>query len=110
MNSFNHYAYGSIGQWLYRTVLGIQTGEEKDEAGYHRIFLTPSWGGALSFAKGEQQTPFGKVASSWEKTENSICYRCTIPANTTALLTLPSASGMSQFELVSGSYQFDIDK
>ena len=127
MNSFNHYAYGSIGQWLYRTVLGIQTGEEKDEAGYHRIFLTPSWGGALSFAKGEQETPFGKINSSWEKKENSIVYHCTIPANTTAHLSLPASghssvqilegaaitdtaavSGVADFELVSGSYTFKI--
>ena len=126
MNSFNHYAYGSIGQWLYRTVLGIQTGEEKDEAGYHRIFLTPSWGGALSFAKGEQETPFGKITSSWEKKENSIVYHCTIPANTTAHLSLPAighnsvqilegaaiadtaVSGVADFELVSGSYTFKI--
>ena len=126
MNSFNHYAYGSIGQWLYRTVLGIQTGESADEAGYHRIFLAPFWGGTLTFAKGEQETPFGKVASSWEKKDGSIVYRCTIPANTTARLTLPvsdprkiqilegavmansAPSGVAVFELVSGSYAFRI--
>ena len=127
MNSFNHYAYGSIGQWLYRTVLGIQTGENADEAGYHKIFLTPSWGGTLTYAKGEQKTPFGKIASSWEKKDNSIVYHCTIPANTTAHLTLPSSchssvqilegaaitdtaavSGVADFELVSGSYTFKI--
>ena len=127
MNSFNHYAYGSIGQWLYRTVLGIQTGENADEAGYHKIFLTPSWGGTLTYAKGEQETPFGKIASSWEKKENSIVYRCTIPANTTAHLSLPASghnsvqilegaaiadnaavSGVADFELVSGSYTFKI--
>ena len=126
MNSFNHYAYGSIGQWLYRTVLGIQTGENTDEAGYHKIFLTPSWGGTLTYAKGEQETPFGKITSSWEKKENSIVYRCTIPANTTAHLSLPASghnsvqilegaaiadtavSGVADFELVSGSYTFKI--
>ena len=127
MNSFNHYAYGSIGQWLYRTVLGIQTGENADEAGYHKIFLTPSWGGTLTYAKGEQETPFGKIASSWEKKDNSIVYHCTIPANTTAHLTLPASghnsvqilegaaitdtaavSGVADFELVSGSYTFKI--
>ena len=89
--------------------------------------MTPSWGGALSFAKGEQETPFGKITSSWEKKENSIVYHCTIPANTTAHLSLPSSchssvqilegaaitdtaavSGVADFELVSGSYTFKI--
>ena len=126
MNSFNHYAYGSIGQWLYRTVLGIQTGTPKDEAGYHRIYLTPSWGGTLTFATGEQETPFGKIVSSWEKKNTMISYRCTIPANTTASLILPAksetsvrvvegsvssqsfAAETSCFELTSGNYLFEI--
>lgn len=126
MNSFNHYAYGSIGQWLYRTVLGIQTGTQKNEAGYHRIYLTPSWGGSLTFATGEQETPFGKIVSSWEKKNTMISYRCTIPANATAYLTLPAkdeisvrivegsvssqsfAARTSCFELTSGNYLFEI--
>lgn len=122
MNSFNHYAYGSIGQWLYQTVLGIRTGQHAEEAGYHRIFLQPSWGGSLTFAKGQHQSPFGTIASSWEKQKDCIVYRCEIPANTSALLTLPvqneqsirvlegscTAVNPTSYELSGGCYAFEI--
>lgn len=89
MNSFNHYAYGAIGQWLYESVLGIRSGERPSEAGYKRIELTPIWGGSLTWAKGWHHSPYGMIASGWEYSGGRILYRCTIPANTTARVTLP---------------------
>lgn len=102
MNSFNHYSYGSIGQWLYQTVLGIRSGSTSGEAGYKRIYLSPVWGGSLTHAEGQHYSPYGRIASAWEKQEDRILYRCTVPANTTALLTLPVSSNAASVTLLEG--------
>lgn len=106
MNSFNHYAYGAIGEWMYHTILGINTGEEPGETGYKRILLTPSFGGSLTFAEGWYQSAYGEIRSSWKKEGNSFLYECVIPANTTALLRLPGEE--QERELTSGSYTFTV--
>ena len=63
MNSFNHYAYGAIGEWLYRTVAGIQTVEEAP--GYKHIVIAPVPGEGLTWAEGVIDTLYGSVRSSW---------------------------------------------
>ncbi len=123
MNSFNHYAYGAIGQWMYQTVLGIRTGEAPDETGYKRIYLRPHWGGSLTWAKGWHQSPYGLIESAWERRNGQIIYRCTVPANTTAKLilppaqtisaqaeakSLPSEKGYAAYELKPGTYTFTL--
>ena len=129
MNSFNHYSYGAIGQWLYETVLGIRSGEQPDEAGYRRFRLSPTWGGTLTWAKGRHHSPFGAIASGWEFDGSTVFYRCSVPASTKATLTLPAADGPDSvrvttengaasrqngpantavFELEPGSYEFQI--
>ena len=66
MNSFNHYSLGSVGEWLYRFVLGI------DQAAGHgrlrpRLLLRPHPGGSLSSARGSYQSVRGPVSASWER-------------------------------------------
>ncbi len=91
MNSFNHYAYGAIGDWLYRSVAGIDTDEKG--AGYKRIIIRPQPGEGLSWAEGSLETMYGTVRSRWEKAENGrMAIRVTIPANTTAEIVLPGAA------------------
>ncbi len=90
MNSFNHYAYGAIGDWLYRCVAGIDTDEQS--AGYKRIFIRPQPGDALTWAEGRLETMYGEVRSYWKKADDGkMALEVTIPANTTAEIVLPNA-------------------
>ncbi|MHB9033213.1 MAG: family 78 glycoside hydrolase catalytic domain [Anaerolineae bacterium] len=89
MNSFNHYAYGSIGGWLYRTVAGLDTAE--DAPGYRRSLVKPTPNKALTWAEAWHETPYGKLACRWEWQDNRMQVDVTVPANTTAEITLPFA-------------------
>ncbi|MBQ9660607.1 MAG: family 78 glycoside hydrolase catalytic domain [Bacteroidales bacterium] len=86
MNSFNHYAYGAIGEWMYSHQLGIQRDENRPA--YKHILLQPKVGGKETFARGGFESPYGRIEAGWEKTDGGYFYRVTIPANTTASLTL----------------------
>ena len=88
MNSFNHYAYGAIGDWMYRVVGGI----ELDEPGYKRIIIQPHPDKRLSFARTSFSSPYGTIRSGWESKDGQISVMVTIPANTTALIRLPGGS------------------
>ncbi len=91
MNSFNHYAYGSIGDWMYRVIAGIDTYE--DMPGYKHIRIMPHIGGNLSFANGDLKTNYGLVSSHW-KTENGQIYLdVEIPVNTLATIYIPAKDG-----------------
>ena len=90
MNSFNHYAYGSIGDWLYRCVAGIDTDEEK--AGYKHITIRPQPGSELSWADGCFESMYGTTRSNWSRSEvGAMELLVEIPPNTTAEILLPGA-------------------
>ncbi|WP_230986471.1 alpha-L-rhamnosidase C-terminal domain-containing protein [Cohnella fermenti] len=91
MNSFNHYAYGAIGDWLYRSVAGIDTSEA--EPGYKKIILRPRPGAGLEWAEGRLETMYGTIVSRWSRTEEGrMEVRATVPANTSAEIVLPGAA------------------
>ena len=90
MNSFNHYAYGAIGDWMYRVVAGIDTYDS--EPGYRRIKIKPHVGGGLSQASATLQTYYGPVSSAWKRESSQLIWEVEIPANTTAVLYIPSKS------------------
>ena len=102
MNSFNHYSLGSVLSWIYETVLGIQRDPEKP--GFIHFSLKPDIR-KLAFASGCIETPYGRIESSWETSEDGITYRCSVPANTTASIILPDGETR---EVNSGSYFFRI--
>lgn len=89
MNSFNHYAYGAIGEWLYSYVGGIRIDVEKP--GYWHILLHPHTGGGLSYANTSFKSMYGEIRSDWKLEGNDFVYEVVIPANTTATVTLPKA-------------------
>jgi len=90
MNSFNHYAYGAIGDWLYRRVAGIDTDEQA--VGYKKIHVRPQPGEGLDWAEARLETMYGEVRSCWKRTDNGgMELEATIPANTTAEIKLPNA-------------------
>lgn len=86
MNSFNHYAYGAVGAWLYRVVAGIEIDEENP--GYKHIIIQPHMGGNLTSAVGRYQSVYGKVESSWCMEGNTVSLKIKIPVNTSASLKL----------------------
>lgn len=90
MNSFNHYAYGAIGEWLYTYVAGIQI--DPENPGYKHFFLAPHPGGGLTDAKAVYKSMYGEIKSDWKIEENQMVYDVSIPANTSATITLPKAS------------------
>jgi alpha-L-rhamnosidase len=87
MNSFNHYAYGAIGAWLYNTVAGIQV--DPAQPGYKHLILRPQPGGGLSSACGSLKTWYGEVISKWEIDDNGFDWTIVVPPNTTATAYLP---------------------
>jgi alpha-L-rhamnosidase len=93
MNSFNHYAYGAIGDWMYRVVAGIDTDESAP--GYKRIKIQPHVGGTFTHAEARLQTYYGTVSSGWKKQNNQWIWDVEIPANTTATLYIPAKTAES---------------
>ncbi|HXB07051.1 MAG TPA: glycoside hydrolase family 78 protein [Puia sp.] len=88
MNSFNHYAYGAIGDWMYRVVAGIDTYE--DGAGYRHSRIAPHPGGRLRDAAADLETGYGKLSSHWQMEDDTFRLDVVIPANTTSTVYLPA--------------------
>ena len=103
MNSFNHYSFGAVGQWLMAYSLGI----DRDPAfpGFKHFILHPEADptGQMTWAKGWYDTPYGRISSSWKRSGNKVEYAFTIPEGCTATLRIP---GVPEQELAAGSYQF----
>jgi alpha-L-rhamnosidase len=132
MNSFNHYAYGAIGDWMYRVMAGLDTYE--DGPGYKHIKIQPHIGGGFTNAAATLQTYYGKLSSAWKIDNDKILMDIDIPANAIATVYLPSAdastikengaalaavnglkvvgsdSAYTQLQLGSGSYHFEMAK
>jgi len=89
MNSFNHYAYGAIGDWMYRVVAGIELDE--NHPGYKHILMQPQLGGGLSFANASVESMYGRVASGWKIADGKFMLSVEVPPNTTATIRLPKA-------------------
>ncbi len=90
MNSFNHYSYGAVGDWMYRVMAGINS--DSTYPGYKRMIIAPKPGGGFSFVNAELETQYGKIKSAWRKEKNTFILDVTVPVNTTAILVLPKAA------------------
>jgi len=85
MNSFNHYAYGAVGGWLYEVVAGIKTDEENP--GFENVILKPVPDSRLKWAEASVETKYGKVRSKWYYDENSdVHYEFEVPSKATLIL------------------------
>ncbi|NND07619.1 MAG: family 78 glycoside hydrolase catalytic domain [Saprospiraceae bacterium] len=89
MNSFNHYAYGAIGQWMYERIAGIKP----IKAGYKEILIAPLPDGPLSSAQAKYNCPYGEVSSAWKMEKGVFQLNVTIPPNTTAKIVIPGKTG-----------------
>jgi alpha-L-rhamnosidase len=91
MNSFNHYSLGSVGEWLYRHVAGIDL--DPQTPGYGRIVINPRPGGGLTRAKAEYDSVRGRISSAWRVEGDRFELEVTVPPNTTATVHVPAANG-----------------
>jgi alpha-L-rhamnosidase len=89
MNSFNHYAYGAIGEWMYRVMAGIEI--DPAAPGYKHILIQPQPGGGFTYVKATHQTMYGKVSSAWTLKDGKFELAVEVPANTRATVRLPKA-------------------
>lgn len=101
MTSFNHYALGAVADWLERVVAGLGPAE----AGYRRLAIAPHPGGGLERAHARLLTPYGPAESAWRLEGGEIVVDATVPANTTAVVTLPG-SDQGSFEVGSGRHEW----
>ena len=90
MNSFNHYSLGSVGQWLYQDVAGIDT--DPDQPGYTHILLRPHPGPGLTEVHASYDSIRGPIKSGWKTIGGKLIWDVTIPANTTATAFLPTSN------------------
>jgi alpha-L-rhamnosidase len=90
MNSFNHYSFGAVGQWMITHSLGIQ----RDEPGFQKFILQPEPdpGREMTWAEGWYESMYGHIYSRWEYLDNHLVYEAIVPPNTSATLYLPAES------------------
>jgi alpha-L-rhamnosidase len=127
MNSFNHYAFGSVGEYLYRQVAGIDT----DGPGFRKIIIRPAIAEGLTNAQAAYESPAGHIESAWRVDGKRFRLNVTVPPNTTATVFVPasaagqvteggnpaarsigvsplrSEAGVTVFGVGSGKYQFE---
>jgi alpha-L-rhamnosidase len=96
MNSYNHYAYGAIGDWMYRVMVGLDTDES--DPGYHTSVIKPHIGGGFTEADAALETPYGKIRSAWKKQGDGWILDVEIPANTKSSIYLPASSAQQVSE------------
>ncbi len=132
MNSFNHYSFGAVGQWMMAYSLGI----EREAPGFKSFILQPEPDptGQMTFARGYYDSMYGRISSAWKTEDGKLIYEASVPANTSATLYLPATSeksiteggqpvnkskgitfvkfenGKASYKLVSGNYKFMVNQ
>jgi Glycogen debranching enzyme len=103
MNSFNHYAYGAIGQWMYERVAGLAP--DPAQPGYKHFFVRPLVNGPLDSARAELETPHGRAVSAWTKRDGRVTMDIVVPPNTTA--TIQFLDGRAPVTVGAGEHRFE---
>jgi alpha-L-rhamnosidase len=129
MNSYNHYAYGAVADWIYRYAAGVDA--TPLDAGFHTVMLHPAFDERLGHVAFDYVSAYGPIHSDWKVTGTTAEWYLTLPANTTGWLGLSAdeaakyrlegapltesklaratmRSGQSGFELTAGSYRFTV--
>jgi alpha-L-rhamnosidase len=122
MNSFNHWAFGAVGEWMWRHVAGLNPDDA--HPGWKHFTVAPKPGGGVTWAKAEYQSIRGRIACDWRIEAGKFTLRVTIPPNTSATIHVPTTdpsqimeggraanpgrtiAEAAVFEVGSGSYQF----
>jgi len=128
MNSFNHWAFGAVGEWVWRHVAGINPDDHAP--GFREFTIRPRPGGGVSWARGSYDSIRGRIATDWKIGSGAFTLHVTVPANTTATVYVPATeadsvkeggkkageaagvaflryeSGSAVFRVASGTYAF----
>jgi len=116
MNSFNHYSFGSVGEWMYETIAGLRL--DPRQPGWKHFIVRPELGGGLSEAHASFESPYGVTASAWTLVDGLFTLTVTVPVNSGASVFLPaggaverdgeavSAAADGRYEVGSGNYVF----
>ncbi len=131
MNSYNHYAYGAVADWIYRYAAGIDA--LPSDAGFHTIYLHPTFDARLGTLDVRYQSSYGEIRSSWTISGTTATWLVTVPPNATAHLPLPTSQqdkftlegkalssnrnlrlistgdGTGTYELPAGTYSFRVN-
>ena len=86
MNSFNHYAYGAVGDWMYQNIGGISA----VKAGYKESKIAPAIGGGLTSGHGTYDSVYGMISSDWKKDDKGVSLDIKVPVNTTSMVSIPA--------------------
>ncbi|WP_435226103.1 family 78 glycoside hydrolase catalytic domain [Streptomyces sp. Tue6028] len=89
MNSFNHYSLGSVGDWLFGRVAGID--QTPSSVAYSELLLRPQPGGRLTWARAEQDSARGRITCGWNLADGLLTVACSVPPGVTAMLHMPTA-------------------
>jgi alpha-L-rhamnosidase len=129
MNSYNHYAYGAVADWIYGYAAGVDA--TPLDAGFHTVYLHPVFDARLGHISFDYDSAYGPIHSSWTVTGATAAWHVTIPANTTGWLQVSAdqagkyklegaalsgsklakaatRDGQSGYELAAGSYSFQV--
>ena len=101
MNSFNHYAYGCVCEWIWETVAGIAA--DAKNPGFKHIIMRPIPDKRLGFVKAKYNSAAGVIKSAWRYEGDKWIWEFTIPKGATASVTLPGESVATTY--ASGSYK-----
>jgi alpha-L-rhamnosidase len=101
--SLNHMALGSVGQWIYEYMLGIK--RDENAPAFKHFYIEPLVSMELQYAQGSYKSMYGVIKSSWVIDGNEIIYNFTIPANTTATVSL-GIDEYNNMTLEAGTYQY----
>ncbi|RYE13364.1 MAG: alpha-L-rhamnosidase, partial [Sphingobacteriales bacterium] len=96
MNSYNHYCFGSVGEWMYSRMVGIDL--EPAAVAYKKIIMRPTFDDSMTFVKGRYHSVYGEISSSWKREGANYVLNITIPANSSATLYLPGKNAGSILE------------
>jgi alpha-L-rhamnosidase len=128
MNSYNHYAYGAVADWIYRYAAGIDA--TPLDAGFHTVILHPNFDARLGSVKFQYSSSYGVIASDWKIDGSTASWNLTLPANTSGWLPARAAAGFkldgvplvetrlvssgtrngeNGYEIPSGTYSFTVD-
>ena len=108
MNSFNHYAYGAVGAWVYRSVAGLELDHEAPA--YQHIIFRPRPGGSITWAEGCLTSEHGAIAIHWKLEEGKLVIELTVPVQCRASLSLPSGFFVSSSEYLDGKFSITAEE
>ncbi len=89
MNSFNHYMFGAVGEWIWSRIVGIDLDETA--CGFKRFTISPRPGPGFSWVSGAYDSIRGTIESEWRIEDGVFHLRVTVPANTTARVRIPTS-------------------